>query len=96
LNDVWGVRKVKLNPKNGEPVISFDEDTASFMDFEQAVKDCGYNLLSADQYASNEEDLFIWQEYVKSAAAGMKLKKKSIALIFWMCVLIVSMTKSIL
>ncbi|CAM3750383.1 heavy metal-associated domain-containing protein [Cytobacillus oceanisediminis] len=49
LNDVWGVRKVKLNPKNGEAVISFDEDAASFMDFEQAIKDCGYNILSADQ-----------------------------------------------
>ncbi|GLB60066.1 hypothetical protein NCCP133_21980 [Cytobacillus sp. NCCP-133] len=48
LNDVWGVRKVKLNSMNGEAVISFDEDAASFMDFEQAVKDCGYHILSSD------------------------------------------------
>ncbi|MBT2711206.1 cation transporter [Pseudomonas sp. ISL-84] len=48
LNDVWGVRKVKLNPMSGEAVISFDEEAASFMDFEQAIKDCGYNILSAD------------------------------------------------
>ncbi|RBP96600.1 heavy-metal-associated domain-containing protein [Cytobacillus firmus] len=49
LNDVWGVRKIKLNSRNGEAVISFDEDAASFMDFEQAIKDCGYNILSNDE-----------------------------------------------
>lgn len=49
LNDVWGVRKIKLNSMNGEAVISFDEDAASFMDFEQAIKDCGYNILSSDE-----------------------------------------------
>ncbi|MDF2035890.1 hypothetical protein P2R12_02685 [Cytobacillus oceanisediminis] len=49
LNDVWGVRKVKLNSMSGEAVISFDEDAASFMDFEQAIKDCGYNILSSDE-----------------------------------------------
>ncbi|UOE53193.1 hypothetical protein LIT38_13530 [Bacillus sp. CMF12] len=49
LNDVWGVRKVKLNSMSGEAVISFDEDAASFLDFEQAIKDCGYNILSSDE-----------------------------------------------
>ncbi|MBG9542261.1 heavy-metal-associated domain-containing protein [Cytobacillus firmus] len=49
LNDVWGVRKIKLNSMSGEAVISFDEDAASFMDFEQAIKDCGYNILSSDE-----------------------------------------------
>ncbi|WP_026582287.1 heavy-metal-associated domain-containing protein [Bacillus sp. J33] len=48
LYDVWGVRKVKLNSMNGEAVISFDEDAASFMDFEQAIKDCGYNIAAPD------------------------------------------------
>ncbi|MBG9447669.1 cation transporter [Cytobacillus firmus] len=48
LYDVWGVRKIKLNSMSGEAVISFDEDAASFMDFEQAIKDCGYNILSSD------------------------------------------------
>ncbi|KAF0825190.1 heavy metal-associated domain-containing protein [Cytobacillus firmus] len=47
LNDVWGVRKIKINSMSGEAVISFDEDAASFMDFEQAIKDCGYNILSS-------------------------------------------------
>lgn len=49
LNDVWGVRKIKLNSMSGVAVISFDEDAASFMDFEQAIKDCGYNILSSDE-----------------------------------------------
>ncbi|MBN8201098.1 MULTISPECIES: heavy-metal-associated domain-containing protein [Bacillaceae] len=49
LNDIWGVRKIKLNSMSGEAVISFDEDAASFMDFEQAIKDCGYNILSSDE-----------------------------------------------
>lgn len=49
LNDVWGVRKIKLNSMSGEAVISFNEDAASFMDFEQAIKDCGYNILSSDE-----------------------------------------------
>ncbi|MCS0673783.1 heavy-metal-associated domain-containing protein [Cytobacillus firmus] len=49
LNDVWGVRKIKLNSMSGEAVISFDEDAASFMDFEQAIKDCGCNILSSDE-----------------------------------------------
>ncbi|MGY6211019.1 heavy-metal-associated domain-containing protein [Cytobacillus firmus] len=49
LYDVWGVRKIKLNSMSGEAVISFDEDAASFMDFEQAIKDCGYNILSSDK-----------------------------------------------
>ncbi|MCM3708151.1 MULTISPECIES: heavy-metal-associated domain-containing protein [Cytobacillus] len=47
LSDVWGVRKIKINSISGEAVISFDEDAASFMDFEQAIKDCGYNILSS-------------------------------------------------
>jgi copper chaperone CopZ len=49
LYDVWGVRKIKVNSMSGEAVISFDEDAASFMDFEQAIKDCGYNILSSDE-----------------------------------------------
>ncbi|KAF0817399.1 hypothetical protein KIS4809_3881 [Bacillus sp. ZZV12-4809] len=47
LYDVWGVRKIKINSMSGEAVIAFDEDAASFMDFEQAIKDCGYNILSS-------------------------------------------------
>ncbi|EWG11104.1 heavy-metal-associated domain-containing protein [Cytobacillus firmus] len=49
LYDIWGVRKIKVNSMSGEAVISFDEDAASFMDFEQAIKDCGYNILSSDE-----------------------------------------------
>lgn len=47
LYDVWGVRKIKINSMSGEAVIAFDEDAASFKDFEQAIKDCGYNILSS-------------------------------------------------
>ncbi|MBB6444471.1 heavy-metal-associated domain-containing protein [Bacillus benzoevorans] len=42
LHDVWGVRNIKLNHEKGEAMVTFDENAASFIDFEQAVKDCGF------------------------------------------------------
>jgi copper chaperone CopZ len=49
LHDVWGVRNVKLNPEKGEAVISFDEKAASFTDFEQAIMDSGFEIVSTGE-----------------------------------------------
>ncbi|WP_185819687.1 cation transporter [Salibacterium salarium] len=42
LYDVWGVRNVTIHPHKGEAVVSFDEDAASLIDFEQAIRDSGF------------------------------------------------------
>ncbi|MEK3907758.1 heavy-metal-associated domain-containing protein [Oceanobacillus sp. FSL K6-2867] len=44
LHDVWGVRNIKINTQTNEAIISYDEDAGSLMDFEQAVKDLGYEV----------------------------------------------------
>jgi copper chaperone len=44
LHDVWGVRKVEVNFENSEVTFSYDEKAASFIDFEQAVADSGYEI----------------------------------------------------
>ncbi|GBF11992.1 heavy-metal-associated domain-containing protein [Tepidibacillus infernus] len=45
LQDVWGVREVVINEKNGNALISYDEHAASITDFKQAILDAGYNLM---------------------------------------------------
>ncbi|WP_174727748.1 heavy-metal-associated domain-containing protein [Mesobacillus harenae] len=52
LHDVWGVRNIKLNPTKGEAVISFDEQAASFIDFKQAVIDCGFQITETGEQSS--------------------------------------------
>ncbi|MCM3397952.1 heavy-metal-associated domain-containing protein [Oceanobacillus profundus] len=44
LHDVWGVRNIKINTQTNEAIISYDEDAGSLIDFEQAVKDLGYEV----------------------------------------------------
>ncbi|MCM3587578.1 heavy-metal-associated domain-containing protein [Mesobacillus maritimus] len=45
LNEVWGVREAEVNVHSQEALFSFDEKAASLQDFEQAVRDCGYNVI---------------------------------------------------
>ncbi len=44
LLDVWGIRSVDISLKRGEAVLTFNDDAASFIDFEQAVADCGFHI----------------------------------------------------
>lgn len=46
LHDVWGIRQVEVDMKSGEVLISYDEKSASLIDFEQAIADCGYEILN--------------------------------------------------
>ncbi|SDH60992.1 Copper chaperone CopZ [Alteribacillus persepolensis] len=55
LLDVWGIRKVDINPYKQEAVVSYDEDAASFIDFEQALKDSGYHIDSDDMPMQRED-----------------------------------------
>lgn len=49
LSDVWGVRKIELNPEKREAIVSFDEKAGSLIDFEQAVRDCGFEVSVIDE-----------------------------------------------
>jgi copper chaperone len=49
LHDVWGVRQVEVQVDKGEATVSYDEKAASFIDFQQAIVDIGYEV-------ENEED----------------------------------------
>ena len=44
LNEVWGIRDVTLSLDTGEATIQYDENAASFHDFEQAVIDSGFDI----------------------------------------------------
>ncbi|WP_158737857.1 heavy-metal-associated domain-containing protein [Alteribacillus sp. YIM 98480] len=55
LLDVWGIRDVSVHPEKGEAVVSFDEKAASFIDFEQAVRDSGYDVAVPDSKTEMEE-----------------------------------------
>lgn len=44
LHDIWGIRQVEVNVDTREAVVSFNEKSASLVDFEQALKDSGYQL----------------------------------------------------
>ncbi len=44
LHDVWGIRDVEVNVDTHEAIVSFNEDSASLHDFEQALLDSGYHL----------------------------------------------------
>ncbi|MFB4164501.1 heavy-metal-associated domain-containing protein [Alteribacillus sp. JSM 102045] len=55
LLDVWGVRNVHVNPEKGEAVVSFDEKAASFIDFQAAVRDSGYDITDTASKTDMEE-----------------------------------------
>jgi copper chaperone len=44
LNEVWGVRNAEVHVSKSEAVFSFDEKAASYQDFEQAIKDSGFDV----------------------------------------------------
>jgi copper chaperone CopZ len=44
LHDVWGVRDVDIYPDNGMATISFDEDASSYQDFQQALREGGFEF----------------------------------------------------
>lgn len=46
INNVWGVRAAEVNFTSREALISFNEEAASYNDFEQAVKDSGYGVVT--------------------------------------------------
>ncbi|WP_409292524.1 heavy-metal-associated domain-containing protein [Peribacillus sp. SCS-37] len=49
LNDVWGVLRADVNLESGEARIGYDKNAASFLDFQQAVRECGYDILTQDE-----------------------------------------------
>ncbi|WP_408007625.1 heavy-metal-associated domain-containing protein [Pseudalkalibacillus sp. A8] len=44
LHDVWGVRQVEVNLDTQEATVSYNENAASFEDFQQAVVDAGFEI----------------------------------------------------
>lgn len=44
LQDVWGVHNVNINTKMNEVIFTFNEESGSVQDFEQAVIDLGYKI----------------------------------------------------
>ncbi|WP_240376698.1 heavy-metal-associated domain-containing protein [Bacillus piscicola] len=55
LYDVWGVRNVTLHPEKGTAIISFNDKAASFTDFEQAVRDSGFEVAEHTSHTEMEE-----------------------------------------
>lgn len=43
LKGVWGVSQVAVSLPNQEATLSFNENSASYEDFLQAIKDTGFN-----------------------------------------------------
>ncbi len=46
LHSVWGVREAEVSLENNTATFTFDEKAASRVDFLQAVKDTGYNIIN--------------------------------------------------
>ncbi|MBD8027915.1 heavy-metal-associated domain-containing protein [Ureibacillus sp. Re31] len=46
LESVWGVRDVQVSLANKTATFAYDEKAASHVDFLQAVKDTGYNVVN--------------------------------------------------
>ena len=44
LKEVWGVRSAEVSLTNGEVKFSYNENSASYEDFLQAIKDKGYTI----------------------------------------------------
>ncbi|GGF31990.1 hypothetical protein GCM10010954_33950 [Halobacillus andaensis] len=45
LASVWGVRSTEVNAPLGEVIVSYNENAASRVDIEQAIKDGGFTLI---------------------------------------------------
>lgn len=48
LHDVWGIREANVNLSEGVAYISYNEEAASFHDFQQAVLDQGFEIVTED------------------------------------------------
>lgn len=46
LHDVWGVRQVAIDLKTKEVLVSYNENAASFIDFQQAIIDSGFDIIN--------------------------------------------------
>lgn len=48
LNEVWGIDKAEVSLARKEATFSFDESSASFHDFRQAIRDLGFEVTPRD------------------------------------------------
>ncbi|WP_301168800.1 heavy-metal-associated domain-containing protein [Brevibacillus nitrificans] len=48
LHDVWGILKAEVSLSKGEALISYDENAAQLVDFQQAIRDSGYDVANYD------------------------------------------------
>ncbi|KIL79367.1 heavy-metal-associated domain-containing protein [Bacillus badius] len=44
LESVWGVRRAEVNAASSEASFSYNEEAASYMDFQQAITDLGFEV----------------------------------------------------
>ena len=44
IEEVWGVSKAEINLSKSQAVFTYDERMASQQDFEQAIKDLGFDI----------------------------------------------------
>lgn len=44
LHHVWGIQQAEVSLMKGEALISYDENAASLVDFQQAIRDLGYEV----------------------------------------------------
>ncbi|MED3835342.1 heavy-metal-associated domain-containing protein [Peribacillus frigoritolerans] len=49
LNGVWGILQADVNKESGEARIDYDKNAASFQDFQQAIRDSGYDIKTENQ-----------------------------------------------
>ncbi|WP_035324301.1 heavy-metal-associated domain-containing protein [Peribacillus kribbensis] len=48
LNDVWGVLRADVNILSSEARIGYDKNAASCHDFQQAIRDAGYDIATSN------------------------------------------------
>ncbi|MBM7692086.1 copper chaperone CopZ [Peribacillus deserti] len=49
LNGVWGILRADVNQESGEARIGYDKNAASIQDFQQAIRDSGYDIKTDNQ-----------------------------------------------
>lgn len=47
LHNVWGIQQSEVSLQKGEALVSYDEKAASLVDFQQAIRDLGYEVAFA-------------------------------------------------
>jgi copper chaperone len=48
LHRVWGIQQAEVSLSKGEALVSYDENAASLVDFQQAICDLGYEVANYD------------------------------------------------